>query len=85
MRVLLRFAILMSVVALNAWAAEPYVGKWKLNVAKSDFGEQTVTYEQTAGGDMKVTVAGQSWTFKTDGKDYPTPWGTMAGQEITRS
>ncbi len=78
MRVLFRFAILMSVVALNAWAADaPYVGKWKLNIAKSDFGEQTVTYEQTVAGEMKVTVSGQSWTFKTDGKDYPTPWGTM--------
>jgi hypothetical protein len=24
---------------------------------------------------MKVTAEGQSYTFKTDGKDYPTPWG----------
>jgi len=79
MRVAFRFAILMmTLIALNAWAADaPYVGKWKPNVAKSDFWEQTVTYEQMAGGDMKVTASGQSWTFKTDGKDVPTPWGTM--------
>src|SRR5436305_14324368 len=26
---------------------------------------------------MKATAAGQSYTFKADGKDYPTPWGGM--------
>jgi hypothetical protein len=78
MRLLFRSAILVSVIALSARAADaPYVGKWKLNIAKSDFGEQTLIYEQTAAGEMKVTTSGQSWTFKTDGKDYPTPWGTM--------
>jgi hypothetical protein len=42
----------------------------------SDFGETTVTYERMAGGQMKLTADGQSYTFKTDGKDHPTPWGS---------
>lgn len=55
----------------------PYVGKWKLSPAKSDFGETTVTYEQSAAGEIKVVADGLSFTFKADGKEYPTPWGTM--------
>lgn len=65
-------------------AAEPNMGTWKLNEAKSHFSpgspkNMTVTYE--AAGDMiKVTVDGvdgagkpshNEWTGKFDGKDYP--------------
>ena len=76
---LLAVTVLLLATAIAALAADPpYVGKWKLNPAKSDFGESTVTYEQMAGGETKVTSDGQSYTFKTDGKDYPTPWGTLA-------
>jgi hypothetical protein len=61
------------------WASDPpFIGNWKLNPAKSDFGETTVTYEELAGGQMKVTAEGQSYTFKADGNDYPTPWGSSA-------
>ncbi len=73
-------AFLIGVVAccLAAAADAPYAGKWKMNVAKSDFGETTLTYEPTAGGAMKATMDGQSYTFKTDGKDNMTPWGMTA-------
>jgi hypothetical protein len=27
---------------------------------------------------MKATMDGQSYTFKPDGKEYPTPWGSVA-------
>jgi len=77
MIVSVRLTILILVLSTMAWAADPpYVGKWKLNVTKSDFGESTVTYEQAANGEMKQTSDGQSYTFKTDGKEYSTPWGT---------
>lgn len=70
---------LVGIGATVLWASDPpYVGSWKLNPAKSDFGETTVTYEEMAGGQMKVTAEGQSYTFKADGKDYPTPWGSSS-------
>src|SRR3954462_7272135 len=47
-----------------------------MNVAKSDFGDTSITYEQMPGGEMKVTTDCQSYTFKTDGKENATPWGT---------
>src|SRR5262249_1286794 len=79
MRVSVRLTILILVLSTMAWAADPpFFGKWKLNVTKSDFGESTVTYEQAANGEMKLTSDGQSHTFKTDGKEYSTPWGTTA-------
>src|SRR6266446_6184114 len=63
---------------LGTAAEGPYAGKWKMNIAKSDFGDTTVTYEQMPGGEMKTTMDGQSYTFKTDGKDNMTPWGSTA-------
>ena len=75
-----RNAFLIAICAcVLAYAADPpYAGTWKMNTAKSNFGEMTVTYEQMAGGEMKATMDGQSYTFKTDGKDTMTPWGTTA-------
>jgi hypothetical protein len=76
----MRNVILIGLCAcgLGAAADAPYVGKWKMNVAKSNFGETTMTYEQLPGGEMKATADGQSYTFKTDGKDNMTPWGVTA-------
>jgi hypothetical protein len=64
-------------VCALALAADPnYAGKWKMNLAKSNFGESTITYEPAAGGAMKVTMDGMSYTFTPDGKEVATPWGT---------
>jgi hypothetical protein len=61
----------------------PYAGAWRLNLAKSDFGEITVTYAQTASGQMQFTAMGQSYTFQIDGKDYPSLFGgTSAWKQI---
>ena len=46
---------------LGAAADAPYVGKWKMNVAKSDFGDTSITYGQMPGGEMKATMDGQSY------------------------
>jgi hypothetical protein len=87
MRVPLRSSLLLlalvGVAATTLVAADPpYVGLWKLNPAKSDFGQTTVTYEDVAGGQMKVTADGQSYTFKADGKEYPTPWGSSTAWKV---
>lgn len=75
----LRAAALVVLTATGLVAADlPYSGKWKLDVAKSDFGATTITYEQVTGEEMKLSVDGLSYTFKTDGKESPTPWGNTA-------
>lgn len=73
---------LMAAAGLAA-ADPPYVGQWKFNPARSDFGQFTMLYEQLPDGQMKVTAEGQTATFKIDGNDYPTPWGdTMSYKSI---
>jgi hypothetical protein len=65
-------------------AAEPQMGTWKLNEAKSKFapgrGKNTmVVYEDAMEGKVKITTDGvdangkpthSEWTGKFDGKDY---------------
>jgi hypothetical protein len=78
MRSVLRFTgIVLLASSVSAAVADPaYVGKWKLNTAKSDFGQLTATYAAVPGG-FKATMDGVSYTFTTDGKEVATPWGTM--------
>jgi hypothetical protein len=68
-------ALVVAAVAAVAAADPPYAGKWKMNPAKSDFGETTMTYEQLPSGEMQGTADGQSFKFKPDGKDYPAMFG----------
>ena len=78
MRTILRIAgiVVLASSAIAATADPAYVGKWKLNTAKSDFGQLTAKYEAAPGG-FKATMDGVSYTFTTDGKEVATPWGTM--------
>jgi hypothetical protein len=69
------FLIGICACALGVAGNIPYAGKWKMNAAKSNFGDMTVTYESAPGGAMKTTIDGMSYVFKTDGKDTMTPWG----------
>jgi hypothetical protein len=56
----------------------PYAGKWKMNLAKSDLGGTTITYESLPSGDWQSTENGQPYKFKMDGKDYPDGMGNTA-------
>ena len=78
MRTVLRLAGVVLLASSVAAAADPaYVGKWKLNTAKSDFGQLTATYEAAPGGGFKASMDGLSYNFKIDGQPVATPWGTM--------
>ena len=81
--VVLTFVTLV-VGATMCFAANPNLGTWKLNEAKSKLSPDlpknlTVVYE-AAGDNMKATIDGvdakgkpthNEWTGKFDGKDYP--------------
>ena len=84
-RTALLLAVLAAAVSLTA-ADLPWVGQWKINVAKSSFGESTITYAAVGPGEMQWTLDGMTMKFKTDGKDYPDPWGgTSAWKQIDAS
>ena len=83
-RVILLTLAALFVGVTVALAANPHLGTWKLNEAKSRIGpgapkNNTVVYE-AAGDSVKVTVDGvdgagnaihSEWTGKFDGKFYP--------------
>jgi hypothetical protein len=70
--------------AVACFAADPQMGTWKLNEAKSQFTPGTmknnmVVYKPATGGQVKITTDGvdangkpthSEWTGKFDGKDY---------------
>ncbi len=76
--------VLCFVGAAVCFAADGFMGTWKLNEAKSKLSpgtpkNSTVVYE-AAGDNVKVTIDGadsdgkpthNEWTGKFDGKDYP--------------
>src|SRR5258708_22579668 len=82
--VLLTFVTLVVGVTICFAAANPNLGTWKLNEAKSKISpgtpkNMTVAYE-AAGDRIKGTIDGvdgegkpthSEWTGKFDGKDYP--------------
>lgn len=83
MRTVLQVAgIVVLASSVAAQTGPAYVGKWKLNTAKSDFGQLTATYEAMPGGGFKATMDGVSYTFTMDGKEASTPWGTMSSWKV---
>jgi len=77
--------VLMVAVLASAQPKDPFVGSWRLNIAKSKYSpgpapkSQTSTYE-TAGQGYKVSVkiepasgSAQEWSYTSnlDGKDTP--------------
>lgn len=71
------FLVAVAVATLAA-SDPPYVGRWKLNPAKSDFKGTTISFAQAGPGEMQFSAVGQSYTFKMDGKDYPALFGNTA-------
>ncbi|HEU5233904.1 MAG TPA: hypothetical protein VFU50_13660 [Terriglobales bacterium] len=77
------FVVGLCLVAVACYGADPTMGTWKLNEAKSRIPKgpknKTVVYE-AAGDDVKITIDGvdgagnrthDEWTGKFDGNDYP--------------
>ena len=76
MRLRIASGCLLAIVSCCTFASaqKAFVGTWKLNQAKSHLTGDTVTYSTSAGGTMKETTAVGSYTFKTDGHPYKTPF-----------
>jgi hypothetical protein len=72
-------AVLVMLAGASLVAAEPaYVGKWKFNAARSQLTGDTVTISSGADGTMTFDGQGFKYSFKVDGKEYPTPDGARA-------
>jgi len=79
-----RLLVLLA-FGVTLWSADPAIGTWKLNTAKSKYSpgpapkSATITYEETADGvkrtgesiDADGNKTSFEYTAKYDGKDYP--------------
>jgi hypothetical protein len=74
----IRLALLCGIVSVGIAADLPQVGKWKVNLAKSDYGQTTMILESLPGGEWQSTGFGITYKFKMDGKDYPDNLGGTA-------
>ena len=85
MRTYARLVITTSfaVLTASAVAENPFAGTWKFDASRSKVTGPTVTFTAGAGGAVKVTAGGQSYSFKPDGSATPTPFGnTVAWTKI---
>jgi hypothetical protein len=82
----IRFALICGVIAPAMAADLPYAGKWKVNLAKSDYGQTTATFESLPAGEWQAIAFGITYKFKMDGKDYPDGiGGTAAWKSVDAS
>jgi hypothetical protein len=65
-------------VSAGLAADMPYAGKWKVNLAKSDYGQSTMTIEKLPSDEWQATSLGVTYKFKMDGQDYPDGMGGTA-------
>lgn len=67
--------VLLALVAAAA-VDSPWVGTWKLDMAKSNFAGDTMTYSKTPAGFYHFSDGSTaSYDFGIDGKEYPTSSG----------
>ena len=57
-------------------ADDPFVGKWKLNLAKSNVDGEQLKIEDLGGNSYKLTSHNASSTIRADGTDQPDQFGT---------
>lgn len=79
-----RLLLPLGIACVSAIAGDPFVGKWKLNPAKSAATGDTIRIEALAGGDYKITAGEISDAFRMDGKEYPSHFGqTIAASQLS--
>ncbi|HKD78793.1 MAG TPA: hypothetical protein VKH81_03820 [Candidatus Angelobacter sp.] len=75
---LLSVAAITLIVSSNLYAANPFVGKWKIDEAKSRIAGSTDSVKAVGPNTWKFQYGTFSWTVKADGTDQPTPFGSTA-------
>jgi hypothetical protein len=76
-------ALSLVTASILSAADAPYIGKWKLDAAKSQFAGQTLLIDKTPDGGYHVHQNDVDFNFKLDGKEYATPdGGTFATKAV---
>jgi hypothetical protein len=75
-----RLVVIAITLALSSslYAANPFVGKWKVDEAKSHIAGQTDSVAAAGPNTWKFQYGAFSWTITADGTDQTTSFGTTA-------
>src|SRR4051812_42626793 len=69
------FTCLSLLVTCAVTAADPpYVGRWKVNQDKSDYGP-AFAFSRSATGELRFTQGDVNYVVRLDGNEYPHPLG----------
>ncbi len=69
---------LALILFLTLQATNPFVGKWKIDQAKSHLTGATDSVKASGPNTWAFQYRSFSWTVKADGTDQPTAFGTTA-------
>ena len=68
----------LAAPSLAGTANSVWVGTWKLDLSKSNFTGDTMSYSKSSDGSFRYSDGSSvSYDFAVDGKDYPTPYGRL--------
>ena len=65
------------------YAANPFVGKWKIDEAKSRIAGVKDSVTAVEQNTWKFQYGAFTWTVKADGTDQPTPFGSTVSMKVT--
>ncbi|MGA7926681.1 MAG: hypothetical protein WCA20_11835 [Candidatus Sulfotelmatobacter sp.] len=78
--------VCIGLVASTLFAENPFVGKWKIDVANSHMTGTTDSVTAEGPNQWKFQDGSVSWGVKADGSDQPAPFGsTVAMQAVDAS
>jgi uncharacterized protein YecT (DUF1311 family) len=73
--------VCIGLVASTLFAENPFVGKWKIDVANSHMTGTRDSVTAEGPNQWKFQYGSVSWSVKADGSDQPTPFGSTVGMQ----
>jgi len=71
-------AVFAIALALSVHSSNPFIGKWKIDEAKSHMTGSTDSVAAAGPNTWTFQDGAFSWKLRADGADQPTPFGTTA-------
>ena len=67
--------LVVLTTGLLSAGSNPFVGRWKLNIEKSDLSGETLKFESAGSNMVRYDSGGLTYNFSTDGTEHPGLFG----------
>jgi uncharacterized protein YecT (DUF1311 family) len=74
--------VCIGLLSSTLYAQNPFVGKWKIDMANSHMTGTTDSVTADGPNQWKFQEGAYSWSVKADGSDQPTPFGSTAALQV---